>query len=102
MKSNFLRIFTLFLIPICFAGFIACSDEETAAKPTIISAAGDIQASMDEFRNLLGPNNGNASGSQTTGRREINWDAVPDSAAVPNGYIGDFFNLPTNGLTRGI
>lgn len=102
MKSHILRIFILYLTPLSFALFTACSDDDTATKPTIISTAGDIQASMDEFRNLLGPNNGNALGSQATGRREINWDGVPDSVAVPNGYIGDFFNLPSVGLTRGI
>jgi len=97
MKKSF---FNLILLCFSVAFFIACEKDEN--KPTVITATGNIQASMDEFRNLLGSNNGNASGSQPTGRREINWDGLPDSVAVPNGYIGDFFNLPANGQTRGI
>ena len=58
MKSNFLRILILVLTPISFAAITSCSDDDSPSKPTIISAAGDIQPSMDEFRNLLGPNNG--------------------------------------------
>jgi len=81
---------------------MACSDKDDDNKPQVITAAGNIQAAMDEFRNLLGANNGNASGSQSTGRREINWDALPDSVAVPNGYVGNFFNTASNGQTRGI
>jgi hypothetical protein len=80
----------------------ACSDKDSDNKPQVIKAAGNIQAAMDEFRTLLGANNGNASGSQTTGRREINWDGVPDSLASPYHFIGDFFNDPYYSLTRGI
>jgi hypothetical protein len=47
---------------------------------------------MDEFRNLLGANNGNTAGSQPSGRREINWDGVPDSLCAPYHLPGDFFN----------
>lgn len=81
--------------------FTAC-DKKEENKPMVITGAGQIQASIDEFRNLLGTNNGNYAGSKPNGRREINWDGVPDDSAVPNGYVGDFFNNPENGLTRGI
>ncbi len=40
--------------------------------------AAAIQATVDQFRvDLGGVNNGVTAGSQATGRREINWDAVP-------------------------
>ncbi len=40
--------------------------------------AAAIQATVDQFRtDLGGANNGVVAGSQPTGRREINWDAVP-------------------------
>jgi hypothetical protein len=47
--------------------------------PIVFQAAGptaaSIQDSVDEFRAALGdPNNGNAAGPLTVGRREINWD----------------------------
>ena len=85
-----------------FILFFSSCDKQEENKPMVITAAGEIQASIDEFRNLLGSNNGNFAGSKADGRREINWDGVPDDAAAPNGYVGDFFNNPANGLTRGI
>jgi hypothetical protein len=47
--------------------------------PIVFQAAGPsaaaIQSSVDAFRAALGnPNNGNAAGPLTSGRREINWD----------------------------
>ncbi|MEZ5039514.1 MAG: hypothetical protein R2828_06470 [Saprospiraceae bacterium] len=98
MKKTCLS-FSLFVAFILL--LIACNKDKEN-KPQVITAAGQIQAAMDEFRNLLGANNGNAASSQPAGRREINWDALPDDIAVPNNYIGDFFNDPANGATRGI
>ena len=71
----------------------------TQAGPFVVSGAGatpaDIQAKVDEYRKLLGdPDNSNAAGSQAAGRREINWDGVPDELAAPNFLPADFFNAP--------
>jgi hypothetical protein len=48
------------------------------ASPIVFSAsgatAGDIQATVDAFRAVLGTNNANAPGPLAGGRREINWD----------------------------
>jgi hypothetical protein len=53
----------------------------------------DIQAKVDEYRQLLGmPNNEGQPGTQPAGHREINWDGVPDDLAAPNTYVADFFN----------
>jgi hypothetical protein len=71
--------------------FISC-DKDDDAEPSVITAAGDIQSALDEYRNLLGTNNGGTAGSQATGRREINWDGVPDDKAAPNFLPHDFFN----------
>jgi len=76
----------------------------TAAPPpaTVVSGSGDIAAVMDEYRALLGgENNGGVPGSQPTGRREINWDGVPDDAAAPNFLPGDFFNAAADPRARG-
>ena len=51
-----------------------------------------IQATVDNFRAALGANNG-VGGSFASGRREINWDAVPDQFAAPNNLPGNFFNV---------
>lgn len=50
-----------------------------------------IQGTVDAFRNALGANNG-VGGSFASGRREINWDGVPDARAAPNLLPADFFN----------
>jgi hypothetical protein len=50
-----------------------------------------IQATVDTFRSSLGTNNG-VGNSFKTGRREINWDDVPDSFSQPNSIPSDFFN----------
>lgn len=59
----------------------------------------DIQATVDQFRAGLGANNG-VGGSFSGGRREINWDGVPDSFSSPNALPGNFFNANSpRGLT---
>lgn len=50
-----------------------------------------IQAAVDQFRADLGPNNG-VGRSFTSGRREINWDAVAEGLSAPNFLPPDFFN----------
>ena len=54
--------------------------------------AASIQPSVDNFRASLGTLNPNVAGSFGTGRREINWDGVPDALAAPNFLPADFFN----------
>ena len=67
------------------------------AAPVIRSASGAnpaaIQAAVDQFRADLGGANNGVGGSFTTGRREINWDGVPDAFASPNDLPVDFFNV---------
>ncbi len=50
-----------------------------------------IQATVDNFRAALGANNG-VGGSFAGGRREINWDGVPDAFSAPNNLPANFFN----------
>ncbi|MEO6243972.1 MAG: VPDSG-CTERM sorting domain-containing protein [Opitutaceae bacterium] len=52
-----------------------------------------IQPTVDSFRSSLGSLNPNTVGSVGSGRREINWDGVPDSLAAPNNLPGNFFNV---------
>ena len=65
------------------------------AAPVVFEAAGstaaDIQGAVDEFRSFLGANNG-VGGTFVGGRREINWDGVPDAVAAPNNLPANFFN----------
>src|SRR5438046_10299232 len=52
-----------------------------------------IQTTVDAFRTALGTLNPNVVGSFGTGRREINWDGVPDALAAPNNLPPNFFNV---------
>jgi hypothetical protein len=66
-----------------------------AGDPVVRQGAGqtpaDIQAVVDAFRADLGSNNG-VGGTFGNGRREINWDAVPDARSAPNNLPANFFN----------
>jgi hypothetical protein len=71
----------------------------------VFSGAGtdaQVTTAIIQFRNALGPLNPNNPGSLGSGRREINWDDVPDSAAAPNPFPPDFFNANTPGRARGV
>src|SRR5262249_5836481 len=66
------------------------------AAPVLFEASGasptDILSAVNDFRNFLGPNNG-VGGTFPDGRREINWDGVPDAFSAPNNLPPNFFNL---------
>jgi hypothetical protein len=70
-------------------------------EPTVVRGAGDITEAVDEFRQLLGPDNGGEPNGSANGRREINWDGVPDEAARPNRFPADFFDADQAPRARG-
>lgn len=67
--------------------FTAVPRTATGANPAA------IQAAVDAFRADLGGVNNGVGGSFATGRREINWDGVPDGSSAPNAFPADFFNV---------
>jgi hypothetical protein len=54
--------------------------------------AAAITPAVNAFRTDLGSLNPNVAGSFGTGRREINWDGVPDAFSAPNLLPNNFFN----------
>lgn len=68
-----------------------------AGAPVVRTASGAnaaaIQSAVDQFRTDLGGANNGVGGSFRSGRREINWDGVPDSFSAPNFLPVDFFNV---------
>lgn len=70
---------------------------QATGAPVVRQGAGAnaaaIQAIVDQFRADLGGVNNGVGGSFVTGRREINWDGVPDGFAEPNNLPLDFFNV---------
>jgi hypothetical protein len=75
---------------------LAISSTPAEATPIQFSASGSnpagIQATVDAFRIDLGTLNPNVVGSFGNGRREINWDGVPDAFSAPNALPANFFN----------
>src|SRR5437867_620642 len=83
-------------VVIALALFMFLSPTFNLAAPVVFEASGaspaDIQAAVDAFRDFLGALNPNVPGSFPSGRREINWDGVPDAFAAPNNLPANFFN----------
>lgn len=73
----------------------AAGDDDGSPVVVRLAAGADpasIQAAVDLFRADLGTLNPNVAGSLPGGRREINWDGVPDAKSDPNPLPADFFN----------
>jgi FG-GAP-like repeat len=89
--KNFIRLFWLSSFAmLVFIGSVS-------AAPVVRQGSGantaGLQAIVDQFRADLGGANNGVGGSFATGRREINWDGVPDSFSEPNNLPLDFFNI---------
>jgi len=89
--KNFIRLFLL-------SGFaLLLFINAVSAAPVVRQGSGAdtaaLQAIVDQFRADLGGANNGVGGSFTTGRREINWDGVPDNFSEPNNFPVDFFNV---------
>ena len=89
--KNLIRFLTLSSLALfVFSSFASAS---TVVRQGSGANAAALQATVDQFRadlgGVLNPNNGQ---TFPTGRREINWDGVPDQFAEPNNLPVDFFN----------
>lgn len=69
----------------------------SSATPILFSASGNTAAeivpTVNLFRTALGTLNPSVVGSFGSGRREINWDGVPDAFSAPNNLPANFFNV---------
>lgn len=76
---------------------LASASFAVQASPIVFSASGSnavaIQATVDAFRAALGTLNPNVAGSFGSGRREINWDGVPNALSAPSNLPANFFNV---------
>ncbi len=57
------------------------SPSHPASGPAVVTGTGDISNAVERYRALLGQDNGGAPAAHASGRREINWDKVPEQAA---------------------
>jgi hypothetical protein len=70
--------------------FSSCAKDKLPPAPeATVTSVGDITSDVNAFKSSLG--NLNTTTGVTGGRREINWDAVPDSFALNNMPV-NFFN----------
>ena len=94
------RLLTVMVLAATVSLAAACDDDDEAPTGpqlpqfTVVTAAGDISAKVDEFRTLLGdPSNGGTPGQQPAGRREIGWDgAGANPFNNSDDFPADFFN----------
>ena len=74
-----------------------------AVAQVTFSAAGAnpaaIQATVDNFRAALGGVNNGTGGSFQIGRREVNWDDIPDNLATPSSIPNNYYNAT---VARGV
>jgi hypothetical protein len=77
------------------------SSARRATFPKVVRGAGNISPAVTKYRGLLGTDNGGAPGRHGGGRREINWDAVPDQFAAPHALPPTFFNATSAPRARG-
>src|SRR5262249_57502147 len=88
------RLFLTLVFALCWCALRA---DISSAGPITFSGSGispsGIQATVDAYRADLGTLNPNVPGSFGSGRREINWDAVPDAFAAPNNLPANFFDV---------
>lgn len=101
MKQLPLKYLSLFAVLAMIIGQTNVHAEETVFSATG-ATAGDIAGTVDAFRATLGDLNPNEPVNFTSGRRQINWDAAPDSVSAPNAFPGDFFNFNASPRARGI
>lgn len=82
-----------------FVAVVATCVGASAARASGIVRQGNgaspaaLQPIVDQFRRDLGGANNGVGGSFSGGRREINWDDVPDRFSAPNNLPPDFFNV---------
>jgi hypothetical protein len=107
MKKNITLItLTKYAGLACFALLSACSNDhepevEYPVTFTEVKGSGDINGKLTEFRALLGDPLNTTPNQPPVGRREINWDAVPDNQTNTDAFPGDFFNSTDPGAPAG-
>jgi hypothetical protein len=101
LHTIFKRALTIGLLS---AAFAACSKNDNSynyhpeppggTDASVLATAGDsatVAGTINEFRGLLGDSL-NTTPGKTSGRREVNWDAVPPKFTNNASFPGDFFN----------
>ena len=93
------RFLFVVLVAVAVATTVSSAAQADGGAPAVNvqqaagTSAAAIQSAVDAYRADLGALNPNVAGSFGSGRREINWDGVPDAFSAPNLLPADFFNV---------
>lgn len=83
-------------VPVLLAGAAAPASAAAVRSVTTIEGAAanaaGLAPTVNAYRALLGGADNGSRPSQASGRREINWDGVPDNLAAPHLMPRDLFN----------
>ncbi|CAN5360391.1 hypothetical protein BH10ACI3_BH10ACI3_24670 [soil metagenome] len=90
MKNHYLK---LILSSVVLLFVVAAANGSPIVRQGSGANTAALQSIVDLFRADLGGSNNGVGGSFTSGRREINWDGVPDNFSEPNNLPLDFFNV---------
>ena len=88
------RFLFVVLVAVAVATTVSSAAQADGGAPAVNvqqaagTSAAAIQSAVDAYRADLGALNPNVAGSFGSGRREINWDGVPDAFAAPNLHAG--------------
>jgi len=87
----------VFFSSVMISCFSLLAFSSASAAPVVRQGSGAsaaaLQATVDQFRADLGGANNGVGGSFASGRREVNWDGVPDAFSEPNNFPVNFFNV---------
>ena len=100
-NTKFIRSFiTVSLLTLIAGAAMAVSAAPIVRYAVSGTAAGDITPTVNQFRSDLGGANNGTGNSYATGRREINWDDVPENMC--QGSSGDLRTYYNTTAPRGI
>jgi len=89
----FRNLSAIVVIVIVLAG---CEKDDAPADTKVVTASGNINSKVDQFRQILGTQLNSTPGA-VGGRREINWDGIP-AELLNKPLPGNFFNTVGNNV----
>ena len=103
MKNTRSNLKWLMVVAVTIATAIGCKKDSYVNIPntpdpapnveaTFVNASGNIKNALEQFRHMLGDSLNTKPNADPTGRREVNWDAVPAGLTNNANFPFDFFN----------
>jgi hypothetical protein len=104
VQANSMKSVLLNIAIICSFLSLSCNkDKKDDLQVIIFKASGNIEQQVNAFRTALGTLN--TTPGQSSGRREINWDGIPDSLldhSLPKNFFNPVDQNASASLQRGL